>query len=345
MDGDAGEGGTSGTGAGGSEGTGGMAGAMGDPDADLGDAGTDGTPDIPSDMPMPMPMKSELGATCALPADCASNFCVEGICCNNACAGTCQTCAAATSKGTCRAAAAGTDPKNSCPDDGVATCQRNGMCDGSGACQRYPANTVCVAASCNNGQNVSASQCDQGGVCRAGTTVSCYPYACSISSNTGCMFPCASKVDCSGTAECFGGTCGGLLGTYFATETLSGRSVTRIDRNIDFYFESSPIATIPGDYFSIRWTGKVVAPATGTYTFSTFADDGVRLWVNDQQLINDWRVHAPEEYGGQVALTAGTPVSFKLEYFDSTVGGRVHLSWSGPGLAKQIIPVSAFRPD
>ncbi|HEY0713663.1 MAG TPA: PA14 domain-containing protein, partial [Polyangia bacterium] len=174
-------------------------------------------------------------------------------------------------------------------------------------------------------------------------TSSCLPYVCG--SDTACRSSCTTKADCGGIAECFSGVCGGLLGTYFAVETLMGRSVTRIDRNIDFLFDGSPIATIPADLFSIRWTGKVVAPTTGTYTFSTLGDDGVRLWVNDQQLINDWRVHTPGEFSGQIAMTAGRPVPIKLEYFDSSGGGTIRLSWAGPGVTKQIIPATAFRPE
>ena len=44
--------------------------------------------------------------------------------------------------------------------------------------------------------------------------------------------------------------------------------------------------------FSVRWTGKVQAPVTGTYRFSTVSDDGIRLWVNGQQVINNWTDHA-----------------------------------------------------
>ncbi|HEY0712762.1 MAG TPA: PA14 domain-containing protein [Polyangia bacterium] len=333
-----GTGGDGGAGAGG-EGGGG-AGAAGGTTAGA-DAGTGGGgADAPVDLPV---TKLGLGAACSMAVECDSNFCVDGVCCNDACSGTCRTCAQ--TKGMCQMAASGTDPRNTCADDGASTCQRNGMCDGAGACQRYPSNTVCAPASCNNGQITTASRCDATGACRPGAGSSCVPYACTSTGNPSCRSLCFSKADCAGSAECFGGVCGGLLGTYFATDALTGRSVTRVDRNIDFTFDSAPIATIPGDMFSIRWTGKVVAPSTGVYNFSTLGDDGVRLWINDQLVINDWRIHSPEEWGGQTSMTAGTPVSFKLEYFDSTGSGVVRLFWAGPGVAKQIVPVTAFRPE
>ncbi|PLS76840.1 MAG: hypothetical protein CYG59_26950, partial [Chloroflexi bacterium] len=59
------------------------------------------------------------------------------------------------------------------------------------------------------------------------------------------------------------------------------------------------------DSFSVRWQGYVVPRYTETYTFYTTNDDGARLWVNGQQLVNDWTSHAARENQGQITLTAG----------------------------------------
>ena len=65
------------------------------------------------------------------------------------------------------------------------------------------------------------------------------------------------------------------------TWTSPGRRVTRIDPTVDFdWGTGSPAAAIGADTFSVRWTGQVQAPFSGTYTFYTVSDDGVRLWVN-----------------------------------------------------------------
>ena len=61
----------------------------------------------------------------------------------------------------------------------------------------------------------------------------------------------------------------------------------------------SPAAAIAADTFSARWIGQVEAQFTGTYTFYTQSDDGVRLWVNGQLLVNNWTNHSVTENGGR----------------------------------------------
>ncbi len=79
-----------------------------------------------------------------------------------------------------------------------------------------------------------------------------------------------------------------------------------------------------------------------TYTFYTTSDDGVRLWVNGTQVINNWTDHGPTENSGTIALTAGVPVDIKLEYYENGGGAQIHLSWSSPSVAKQAVPQSAL---
>lgn len=160
-----------------------------------------------------------------------------------------------------------------------------------------------------------------------------------------CRVSCTTKADCFGIAECFSGACGGLLGTYFATESLMGRSVARVDRSLDFYFQAAPVATIPAELFSVRWTGKIVAPISGTYSFAALIDDGARLWIDDQLIIDDWDHHPPQERTGQIALTGGKPVSIKLEYVNVSGEGTLRLSWATIGLPKQIVAATSFRPE
>ena len=80
----------------------------------------------------------------------------------------------------------------------------------------------------------------------------------------------------------------GLCGDYFNTDTLTDLKFTRIDNTVNFNWGTgSPAAAIAADTFSVRWTGQVQPKTSGNYTFFTQADDGVRLWVNGRQLIND----------------------------------------------------------
>jgi len=81
----------------------------------------------------------------------------------------------------------------------------------------------------------------------------------------------------------------GLSATYFNNFDFTGTSVGRVDSNVGFDWSSNaPLSGIDRNTYSARWTGAVSPASTETYTFYTRADDGVRLWVNGQQLINRW---------------------------------------------------------
>lgn len=117
-------------------------------------------------------------------------------------------------------------------------------------------------------------------------------------------------------------------GEYFNNKTLSGSPVlTRDDAQINFQWGSgSPATTINADNFSVRWT-RSMAFNPGTYRFSVTADDGVRLWVNGQQIINAWYDHTPQTFTADITLGTAT-VPMQLEYYESVGGARVQLSWS-----------------
>lgn len=137
----------------------------------------------------------------------------------------------------------------------------------------------------------------------------------------------------------------GLYGEYFDNINLSNRKLTRTDATVNFDWGSgSPDALIGADTFSVRWTGWVHAPSSGSYSFHTVSDDGVRLWVNNQLLINNWTPHGATENSGSVTLTAGKKYDIKLEYYENGGLAVIKLSWTPPGLAKQIIPQERLYP-
>jgi RHS repeat-associated protein len=135
----------------------------------------------------------------------------------------------------------------------------------------------------------------------------------------------------------------GLKAEYYDNLDLTNLKVTRLDPTIDYdWGTGSPDPSIGVDTFSARWTGKVTPQTSETYTFYTTSDDGVRLWVNGTQIINNWTDHGPTENSGTIALTAGVPVDIKLEYYENGGGATIHLSWSSPSVAKQAVPQSAL---
>src|SRR5690606_3315908 len=111
------------------------------------------------------------------------------------------------------------------------------------------------------------------------------------------------------------GTQQGLTATYYDNLDFTGPSITRIDPAINFNWGyGSPAPSIAPDTFSVRWTGQLVAPETGQYTFHLTADDGVRLWIDGQLIIDHWQDSPGQTRTATAILQANHPTDFKLEY-------------------------------
>ncbi|HYP91138.1 MAG TPA: PA14 domain-containing protein, partial [Polyangiaceae bacterium] len=151
----------------------------------------------------------------------------------------------------------------------------------------------------------------------------------------------------TGTPTCspVTGSGAGLSGDYFSGTTLTTKVLSRTDANVDFQWgTASPAAGIPGDSFSVRWTGQVSPRFSGPTTFYTSSDDGVRLWVNGQQLVNNWTDHGTTENSGTISLVAGQKYDLKLEYYDATGGATARLLWSSSCEPKAAVPKSQLYP-
>jgi len=197
-----GEGGLAGMG--GSAGAAGGAGAGGSSDDGPGAGDPEVAPTPGVDMAAPDAPLLANGAACTAAGQCSSNFCVDGICCNSACAGACQACDSASSAGTCSPIADGQDPDNECAQQPASTCGTNGACNGSGACRRYPAGTQCAAGRCTGSTEFAASTCNAAGMCVAGNMRSCAPNVCMGDS---CASSCTAQTDCQSGFFCDSGTC------------------------------------------------------------------------------------------------------------------------------------------
>ncbi|HTL08707.1 MAG TPA: PA14 domain-containing protein [Chitinophagaceae bacterium] len=136
------------------------------------------------------------------------------------------------------------------------------------------------------------------------------------------------------------GTGTGLKGDYYNTVGLTGAIyLSRTDATVNFdWGNGSPYVLIGGNTFSARWTGYVQPLYSETYTFYTNSDDGVRLWVNGQLLVNNWTAHSALENSGTITLTAGVKYDIKIEYFENTGSAVMKLYWSSASTAKAIVP-------
>ena len=136
---------------------------------------------------------------------------------------------------------------------------------------------------------------------------------------------------------------GALSGEYFNGMNFNTSVLTRADAAIDFnWANGSPANGVKADGFSVRWRGQVVPKYSETYTFFLNTDNGRRLWVNDQLVVDRWVDDWNVEYSGSIKLEAGKAYKLKMEYFENYGGASAKLEWSSPSQARQV--VRDFKP-
>lgn len=122
---------------------------------------------------------------------------------------------------------------------------------------------------------------------------------------------------------------------------------TRIDQQINFnWVLHTPFEWDVGkDSFCIRWTGAIMPLFDETYTFYLNADDGVRLWIDDELVIDNWvQLNFAEESSGTFEMRKGYFHKIRLEYFEQKNNAMVILSWSSENTPKQVIPKGQLFP-
>lgn len=128
--------------------------------------------------------------------------------------------------------------------------------------------------------------------------------------------------------------------TYASYPIVGAPNATRIDTTVNFNWgASNPVSGINVNFFQVQWTGYVYIPTDGTWTFYTQSDDGVKLNVNNQTVIDNWTNHGSTENSGSIYLSEGL-YPIKMEYFENGGDAVAQLRWSGPALTKQVIPTA-----
>jgi beta-glucosidase len=126
----------------------------------------------------------------------------------------------------------------------------------------------------------------------------------------------------------------GLKGEYFNNRDFKGAPVfTRIDPQIGFnWTDGTPDTRIRNDFnFSVRWTGELVAPATGVYSLAGYGMSAFRIYLEDKLLTRFESGHEPSNSSAQVTLQAGHAYPIRIEYY--VMGGDAHMQllWTTPG--------------
>lgn len=100
------------------------------------------------------------------------------------------------------------------------------------------------------------------------------------------------------------------------------------------------------DDFALRWLGYIYADKSGTYTFYEKSDDGVRLWVNNRQIIDEWKRERSgiDTNSGSITLEAGKWYPIQMDYFELGGDAEVELKWQPPGESRQDIPDEKLIP-
>jgi MYXO-CTERM domain-containing protein len=141
------------------------------------------------------------------------------------------------------------------------------------------------------------------------------------------------------------GASAGLRGRYFEGREFDNLVATRTDPSIEFSWpEGVTPDGVSSKPFSVVWTGTVEPLYSEEFTFTTVSDDGVRLWVDNQLIIDDWEFQGATTNTGNIRLQAGEQYDIWLEYFDGAGAGEVSLSWVSDTQPAEIIPDSQMLP-
>lgn len=150
------------------------------------------------------------------------------------------------------------------------------------------------------------------------------------------------------------GTGTGLTGQYWTNTTSTAftnasfntpPTLTRVDPTINFNWGTTPPSPNIGlSNYCVRWTGTVQPQFNETYTFYATADDGVRLFINGQPLINGWVVEAATTYTNSITLKAQQLYNIEMDYFQAGGGAVAELQWSSPSTPMAVVPQTQLYP-
>lgn len=130
----------------------------------------------------------------------------------------------------------------------------------------------------------------------------------------------------------------GLKGEYYNGTNFEHKVLTRIDPQLNFTWKvKSPADGVDKSYYSVRWTGKLLAPVSGKYTFNAKVDDGIRIWVGNRKVMDVWKLNDSGKFTGSIELVAGQVYDLRVDYFNDLLGGVIELYWVRPDAEKPFL--------
>ena len=127
---------------------------------------------------------------------------------------------------------------------------------------------------------------------------------------------------------------------YFNNKTLAGvPTVQRCESSINYDWGLTGPDGLPVDGFSARWTGRFMF-GTDNYQFRVTSDDGARLYIDDQPVIDDWKDSGPILETATRSMTAGEH-TVRAEYYEDTHGAAMQVSWVADHPSQPPVPTIA----
>jgi hypothetical protein len=137
----------------------------------------------------------------------------------------------------------------------------------------------------------------------------------------------------------------GFRGEYYDNMDFTNLVTTHDGEAVNFdWAGGAPDPRVGADTFSVRWTGKLLGRFTGPTTFHTWSDDGVRLWIDEKPIIDNWVDHQIAEDVGTANLVAGQLHAIKLEFHENLENALIKLAWTGACQPLEIVPKSQVFP-
>lgn len=141
----------------------------------------------------------------------------------------------------------------------------------------------------------------------------------------------------------------GLLGSYFNRIDFTGETFMRIDETLNYSWElESPWpGKVRPERFSIIWTGRIVPPRTGEYTFHLQSDDGARLWIDGQLVLDQFVERERQVDEVKIRMLVGKSYDIKYAFCDVYHHAVSRLEWSceAAGIPRQLIPTEHLWAD
>ena len=147
----------------------------------------------------------------------------------------------------------------------------------------------------------------------------------------------------------------GLTGNYYTnssptyTNEINFNStnlfLTTNNAVIDFNWGPALNPNLSNALATVRWTGQIQPQYSELYVFETRSDEGVKLWVNDQLLVDRWQLQGTTSWTNAIRLQSGVRYNIRLEYFNRGGNARMSLYWYSPSQARQIIPANRLYPS